>query len=79
MLHYPPVYIPQDELIERVWWHLHEQIPSNHRWVSMSPCVRLAHVENIHYFLTLGLQCVSVYPIGLVDEYARTFCNGYKR
>ena len=30
-LHYLPAYSPQDNPIERVWWHLHEQITRNHR------------------------------------------------
>ena len=31
VLHYLPAYSPQDNPIERVWWHLHEQITRNHR------------------------------------------------
>lgn len=31
VLHYLPSYSPQDNPIERVWWHLHEQITRNHR------------------------------------------------
>ena len=30
VLHYLPSYSPQDNPIERVWWHLHEQITRNH-------------------------------------------------
>lgn len=30
-LHYLPVYSPKDNPIERVWWHLHEQITRNHQ------------------------------------------------
>ena len=29
--HYLPAYSPQDNPIERVWWHLHEEITRNHR------------------------------------------------
>lgn len=31
VLHYLPAYSPQDNPIERVWWHLHEQITRNHQ------------------------------------------------
>jgi transposase len=30
-LHYLPTYSPETNPIERVWWHLHEQITRNHR------------------------------------------------
>lgn len=31
VLHYLPAYAPQTNPIERVWWHLHEEITRNHR------------------------------------------------
>jgi putative transposase len=31
VLHYLPTYSPQDNPIERVWWHLHEEVTRNHR------------------------------------------------
>ncbi len=31
VLHYLPAYSPQNNPIERVWWHLHEQITRNHQ------------------------------------------------
>ena len=31
VLHYLPKYAPETSPIERVWWHLHEQITRNHR------------------------------------------------
>ena len=31
VLHYLPAYSPKDNPIERVWWHLHEEITRNHR------------------------------------------------
>jgi putative transposase len=31
VLHYLPTYAPQTNPIERVWWHLHEEITRNHR------------------------------------------------
>jgi transposase len=41
VLHYLPTYSPQDNPIERVWWHLHEQITRNHRCRSMEELVKL--------------------------------------
>jgi transposase len=41
VLHYLPTYSPQDNPIERVWWHLHEQITRNHRCVSIEELVKL--------------------------------------
>lgn len=40
-LHYLPSYSPQDNPIERVWWHLHEQITRNHRCGSIAELVDL--------------------------------------
>jgi transposase len=31
VVHYLPAYAPQTNPIERVWWHLHEEITRNHR------------------------------------------------
>ena len=31
VIHYLPAYAPQTNPIERVWWHLHEEITRNHR------------------------------------------------
>jgi putative transposase len=41
VLHYLPAYSPQDNPIERVWWHLHEQITRNHQCQSMEDLVQL--------------------------------------
>jgi transposase len=41
VLHYLPTYSPQDNPIERVWWHLHEQITRNHQCQSMEELVLL--------------------------------------
>ena len=30
-LHYLPTYAPECNPIERVWWHLHEEVTRNHR------------------------------------------------
>ena len=41
VLHYLPAYSPQDNPIERVWWHLHEQITRNHRCQTIEELVKL--------------------------------------
>jgi transposase len=41
VLHYLPAYSPQDNPIERVWWHLHEQITRNHQCHSIDELVKL--------------------------------------
>lgn len=41
VLHYLPKYSPQDNPIERVWWHLHEQITRNHQCQSLEELVLL--------------------------------------
>jgi putative transposase len=41
VLHYLPAYSPQDNPIERVWWHLHEEITRNHRCESIEELIDL--------------------------------------
>jgi transposase len=41
VLHYLPAYSPQDNPIERVWWHLHEQITRNHRCAEIEELIEL--------------------------------------
>ena len=41
-LHYLPKYAPETNPIERVWWHLHEQVTRNHRCHSIGELVDLA-------------------------------------
>jgi transposase len=41
VLHYLPKYAPETNPIERVWWHLHEQITRNHRCGSIEELVEL--------------------------------------
>jgi transposase len=41
VLHYLPAYSPKDNPIERVWWHMHEQITRNHRCESIEELVDL--------------------------------------
>jgi transposase len=40
-LHYLPTYSPNDNPIERVWWHLHEQVTRNHRCADIEELVKL--------------------------------------
>ena len=41
-LHYLPLYAPETNPIERVWWHLHEQITRNHRCFDIARLVQMA-------------------------------------
>ena len=36
VVHYLPTYAPQTNPIERVWWHLHEEVTRNHRCPTMA-------------------------------------------
>jgi putative transposase len=40
-LHYLPAYAPQTNPIERVWWHLHEEVTRNHRCPTMAKLLNL--------------------------------------
>jgi transposase len=40
-IHFLPKYSPQTNPIERVWWHLHEELTRNHRCRSMNELVQL--------------------------------------
>jgi transposase len=40
-LHYLPKYAPETNPIERVWWHLHDQITRNHRCFDIAELVQL--------------------------------------
>jgi putative transposase len=40
-LHYLPAYSPKDNPVERVWWHLREQVTRNHRCQSIDELVKL--------------------------------------
>jgi transposase len=40
-LHFLPTYSPQTNPIERVWWHLHEEITRNHRCQTIDELVEL--------------------------------------
>jgi transposase len=41
-LHYLPKYAPETNPIERVWWHLHQEVTRNHRCQSIAELVDLA-------------------------------------
>jgi transposase len=41
VLHYLPLYSPKHNPIERVWWHLHEQITRNHQCQSINELLNL--------------------------------------
>ena len=41
MLHYLPLYAPETNPIERVWWHLHDEITRNHRCQTMEELLGL--------------------------------------
>ncbi len=40
-LHFLPAYSPDGNPIERVWWHLHDQVTRNHRCQSMQELLDL--------------------------------------
>jgi putative transposase len=54
VLHFLPTYAPETNPIERVWWHLHEEITRYHRcqdieelvdlvfeWLMAEPCLEI--------------------------------------
>jgi putative transposase len=41
VVHYLPTYAPQTNPIERVWWHLHEEVTRNHRCGTMAELMDL--------------------------------------
>lgn len=41
-LHYLPLYAPETNPIERVWWHLHDEITRNHSCFDIARLVRMA-------------------------------------
>lgn len=41
-IHFLPTYAPETNPIERVWWHLHEEITRNHRCQTIEELVDLA-------------------------------------
>jgi putative transposase len=41
VIHYLPAYAPETNPIERVWWHLHEEVTRNHRCPTMADLLGL--------------------------------------
>jgi putative transposase len=60
VLHYLPTYAPETNPIERLWWHLHEEITRNHCCRSLEELLDLVFqwLENRNPFRIEG----SVYP-----------------
>jgi putative transposase len=60
VLHYLPVYAPQTNPIERVWWHLHDEITRNHQCHTLEELLDLVFrwLESGNPFAIEG----SVYP-----------------
>jgi transposase len=60
VLHYLPTYAPETNPIERVWWHLHDEITRNHSCRSLQELLDLVFrwLENRNPFQIEG----SVYP-----------------
>jgi transposase len=59
-LHHLPTYAPECNPIERLWWHLHEEVTRNHRCHSIEELLEftLAWLEDRNPFAIEG----SVYP-----------------
>jgi transposase len=59
-LQYLPTYAPETNPIERLWWHLHEEVTRNHRCQNMEELLEFtfAWLENRNPFAIEG----SVYP-----------------
>lgn len=62
-LHFLPTYAPQTNPIERVWWHLHEEITRNHRCRTIDELVDLAF-DWFGYKDTFRIE-TSIYPQAL--------------
>jgi len=41
VIHYLPAYAPQTNPIERVWWHLHNEVTRNHRCATMGELLEM--------------------------------------
>lgn len=60
VIHFLPTYAPQTNPIERVWWHLHEEITRNHRCKTIHELVQLTF-DWIGYKRAFTIE-TSVYP-----------------
>ncbi len=65
-LHYLPTYAPETNPIERVWWHLHEEITRNHQCPDLESLLDMVFhwLENRNPFAIEG----SVYPKPQQDD-----------
>ena len=59
-IHFLPKYAPNTNPIERVWWHLHEEITRNHRCKTIEELVDLAF-DWFGYKDTFAIE-TSIYP-----------------
>jgi transposase len=62
-IHFLPKYAPNTNPIERVWWHLHEQITRNHRCQTIEELVDLAF-QWFGYKDTFAIE-TALYPQAL--------------
>jgi transposase len=62
-IHFLPKYSPQTNPIERVWWHLHEEITRNHRCQNIDELVELVF-DWFGYKDTFEIE-TSIYPQAL--------------
>jgi putative transposase len=62
-IHFLPKYAPETNPIERVWWHLHEEITRNHRCKTIEELVDLVF-EWLKYKENFEIE-TSIYPQAL--------------
>jgi len=60
VLHFLPKYAPETNPIERVWWHLHEEITRNHRCKTIDELVELTF-DWFGYKSPFAIE-TSIYP-----------------
>jgi len=60
VIHFLPKYAPKTNPIERVWWHLHEEITRNHRCKTIDELVQLTF-DGFGYKSTFAIE-TSIYP-----------------
>jgi len=60
VIHFLPTYAPKTNPIERVWWHLHEEITRNHRCKTIDELVQLTF-DWFGYKSTFDIE-TSAYP-----------------
>ena len=54
VLHFLPTYSPDTNPIERVWWHLHEEITRNHR------CANIEELLDLVFDWLAAGDCFSI-------------------